>query len=84
MQERILGGGLEMVLINAPAGDWAGGERGIAALPGREEEFQASIGDAVAYARELMCPRVHVMSGLVGPPFFHRRRADGRARSRSR
>jgi hydroxypyruvate isomerase len=30
---------LENVLFNLPPGDWAAGERGIAALPGREVEF---------------------------------------------
>ena len=29
--------GLTQALFNAPPGDWAGGERGIASLPGREE-----------------------------------------------
>ncbi|HTN67691.1 MAG TPA: hydroxypyruvate isomerase, partial [Burkholderiaceae bacterium] len=31
---------LDLVLHNLPAGDWAGGERGIACHPGRENEFQ--------------------------------------------
>lgn len=35
--------GLQQVLINAPAGDWAAGERGIACLPGREAEFLSLI-----------------------------------------
>ncbi|MDR0440642.1 MAG: hydroxypyruvate isomerase, partial [Candidatus Accumulibacter sp.] len=30
-------------LFNLPAGNWAGGERGIASLPGREQEFRDSI-----------------------------------------
>jgi len=55
---------LECVLINAPPGDWARGERGLAALPGREAEFRASLEEAIAYAQAIACPRVHVMSGL--------------------
>ena len=35
---------LTQVLHNLPAGDWAAGERGIACLPGREGEFQDSVG----------------------------------------
>ena len=35
--------GLKAVLHNLPAGDWAAGERGIAALPGREDEARAAI-----------------------------------------
>ena len=56
---------LECVLINAPPGDFAAGERGIASLPGREDEFAASVATALRYATALRCPRIHVMSGLV-------------------
>ena len=56
---------LECVLINAPPGDYAAGERGIAALPGREKEFAASFATALRYAAALRCPRIHVMAGLV-------------------
>lgn len=31
---------LRVALINAPAGDWPAGERGLMALPGREAEFR--------------------------------------------
>ena len=34
---------LTQVLFNAPPGDWAAGERGLAALPGREAECRAGI-----------------------------------------
>jgi hydroxypyruvate isomerase len=56
--------GLELVLFNAPPGDWAAGERGLAGLPGREADFRASLGTALDLAEALDCPRVHVMSGL--------------------
>ena len=56
--------GLAQVLFNAPPGNWAAGDRGLASLPGREAEFRAAIGTALAYAQELSCPRVHVMAGL--------------------
>ncbi|XHS80243.1 hydroxypyruvate isomerase family protein [Burkholderiaceae bacterium UC74_6] len=52
-------------LINAPPGDWARGERGLAALSGREADFRASMDEAVAYAKAINCARVHVMSGLA-------------------
>jgi 2-dehydrotetronate isomerase len=55
---------LAQVLFNAPPGDWAAGDRGIASLPGREAEFRAAIETALAYAEKLSCPRVHVMAGL--------------------
>lgn len=56
---------LAVPLINAPAGDWDKGERGLAALPGREAEFAASLDLAFDYARALGAPLVHVMAGLV-------------------
>ena len=57
--------GLQQVLFNAPPGDFAGGERGIAALPGREAEFRDGILRALDYTAALGCPRLHVMAGLV-------------------
>lgn len=57
--------GLACALINAPAGDWAAGERGLAALAGREDDFRASVTQALAYAAAIACPRVHVMSGAL-------------------
>ena len=56
---------LEVVLINAPPGDFAGGDRGLASLSGREHEFAASVATALRYARALKCPRVHVMAGVL-------------------
>ncbi|HZQ62116.1 MAG TPA: 2-oxo-tetronate isomerase [Casimicrobiaceae bacterium] len=56
---------LQQVLFNAPPGDWDAGERGLACLPGRDAEFQDSIGRALEYAQALRCPRVHVMAGLL-------------------
>ncbi|HSC62710.1 MAG TPA: 2-oxo-tetronate isomerase [Caldimonas sp.] len=57
--------GLQQVLFNAPPGDFAGGERGIASLPGREDEFKSGFARALEYAAALACPRVHVMAGLA-------------------
>jgi hydroxypyruvate isomerase len=57
--------GLALALFNAPPGDWAKGERGLASLPGREEEFRRSIGTALDYARALGNWTLHVMAGLI-------------------
>jgi len=62
---RLKAHGLQQVLFNAPPGDWDGGERGLACLPGREAEFRAGIGKALDYAAALDCPRIHVMAGLL-------------------
>lgn len=58
---------LDVVLINAPPGDFAAGDRGLASLPGREHEFTASIAHALQYAQALACPRIHVMAGVLPP-----------------
>ena len=56
---------LEQVLFNLPAGDWAGGERGIACIPGREGEFKDGVQSALAYADALRCPTVNCLVGLT-------------------
>jgi hydroxypyruvate isomerase len=62
--KRLRDAGLENVLFNLPPGDWEAGERGMAAIPGREREFAASIDKALDYAEALGCPRLHVMAGI--------------------
>ena len=57
--------GLENVLFNMPPGDWDGGERGIACLPGREAEFRDGVATAIGYAKTLGTARLHMMAGLV-------------------
>ena len=61
---RITGNGLQLVLHNLPAGDWAAGERGIACHPGREAEFEAGVRRALDYARVLGTPRINCLAGI--------------------
>src|SRR3569623_1990763 len=63
--ERLQQHGLEQVLFNFPAGDWNAGERGIACLPGREEEFRRGQGQANEYAQALGCTRLNCLAGLM-------------------
>jgi len=56
---------LTQVLFNCPPGDWSAGERGIASLPGREEEFKRGVEKALEYARIIGTKRLHVMAGLM-------------------
>ncbi len=56
--------GVEVALFNLPPGDWTKGERGFAALPGREADFEAALEKAVSYATELGCERLHCMAGI--------------------
>jgi hydroxypyruvate isomerase len=65
LSARLKANGLQQVLFNAPPGNWDQGERGLACIPGRQAEFRAGIGKALAYAQALECPRVHVMAGLL-------------------
>lgn len=59
--------GLTQVLFNAPPGDFDAGERGIASLPHRSDEFRHGFTEqALPYARALGCRQLHVMAGLVG------------------
>ncbi len=63
--ERVAASGLSVVLFNMPPGDWAKGERGIAALEGRQDEFRAGVAEALAYAAALSVPRLHLMAGIA-------------------
>jgi 2-dehydrotetronate isomerase len=63
--QRLQAYGLTQALFNLPPGDWTGGERGMAALPGREAEFAASVQLALMYAQATGCRRLHVMAGMV-------------------
>ena len=64
LEARLDRAGVDMVLLNTPAGDFAAGERGLAGLPGREAEFRAGLDRALEYASRLGCPQIHVMAGI--------------------
>lgn len=64
LASRLQAEGLRQALFNFPPGDWDAGERGLAAIPGRQSEFLESIDIALEYARALDCPTVHVMAGI--------------------
>ena len=55
--------GLAQALFNAPPGDWQAGERGIASLPGRQDEFRRGLDQALEYAARLGNRSLHVMRG---------------------
>ena len=57
--------GLTQVLHNLPAGNWAGGERGIAILPDRIDEFRHGVASAIDYATTLGCIQINCLSGIV-------------------
>lgn len=76
LRQRLNDNGLVQALFNAPPGDWAGGERGISALPGREDEFACGVDRALEYAAVLGNRNVHVMAGLVAPGADRARHRD--------
>ncbi|MGI9373052.1 MAG: 2-oxo-tetronate isomerase [Hyphomicrobiales bacterium] len=65
LHEKIKQSGVKQVLFNLPPGDWDKGERGLACLPGRQDEFQESVGRAIEYAKVLETPRMHCMAGVI-------------------
>jgi hydroxypyruvate isomerase len=65
LAERLRASGLKNVLFNMPPGDWAGGERGMASIPGREAEFRSGVASALRYAKALGTTSLHAMAGLV-------------------
>lgn len=63
---RLRDNGLTQALFNAPPGDFEAGERGLACLPDRIDEFRRGfVEQALPYAQALGCQRVHVMAGLA-------------------
>ncbi len=66
----------EQALFNMPPGDWDAGEKGMAALPGREQEFKASVDTALLYANALNCKKVHAMSGIVDKRYSYQQHVD--------
>lgn len=67
INSRLQAHGLQQALFNLPPGDWAAGERGLAAMPGRQAEFAAAVDTALDYADVLGNELVHAMSGIPGP-----------------
>jgi hydroxypyruvate isomerase len=59
--------GLKQVLFNLPAGDWNKGERGIACLPDRINEFREGVERALDYAAALGCTRLNCLAGVPPP-----------------
>jgi hydroxypyruvate isomerase len=62
---RLADHGLTQALFNLPAGDWAEGQRGLAILPGREDEFRDGLERALDYAAALGCERLNCLAGIA-------------------
>jgi hydroxypyruvate isomerase len=62
---------LTLVLHNLPAGNWEAGERGIACLPDRVEEFRKGVSNAVEYATALGVKQVNCLAGKMPEGVAH-------------
>jgi hydroxypyruvate isomerase len=65
LKQRLDAHGLKLVLHNLPPGDWDGGERGIACLPDRVDEFRAGVATAIGYAKGLGVEQLNCLAGKV-------------------
>ena len=63
IRRRLDANNLKLVLHNLPAGDWEAGERGIAILPDRVEEFRAGVAQAIEYATVSGVPQLNCLVG---------------------
>ncbi len=64
LAEQLTQNSLTQVLFNLPAGNWAAGERGIACLPERTEEFKRGVSLAAEYAFALNVKQVNCLAGI--------------------
>lgn len=61
----------ELILINTPPPNWAGGDRGFAAIPGGQDRFRYDFKRALRYAEVLGAQMIHIMSGVASGPEAH-------------
>jgi 2-dehydrotetronate isomerase len=65
LRRAIANAGIPLIGINTVPGDAAKGEMGLAGVPGREQEFDAAIAQALDYGAALGVRHVHVLAGAV-------------------
>ncbi|MEY3150227.1 MAG: hypothetical protein RLY92_454, partial [Chloroflexota bacterium] len=58
--------GVRLIALNTAPGNVGAGEFGLAAVPGRAQEFRQSMHQALDYAVATSAGAVHCMAGLVG------------------
>lgn len=66
LRAAIAGAGVEALLLNTPMGPREG-DFGLAAVPGRRDDFRQGFAQALDYATALGMGLIHVMSGVVAP-----------------
>jgi len=63
LRARLVENDLAFVLMNSPPPNYAGGERGFAALPGAEARFRHDFDRTLRYAHLLKPRHIHIMAG---------------------
>lgn len=76
LKQHLTDNGLTQVLFNLPCGDWAHGKRGIAALPGRMNEFRAGVSQAIDYALTVGVKQVNCLAGIRNPGYSDQHHHD--------
>jgi 2-dehydrotetronate isomerase len=61
--------------INTAPGNFAAGERGLGAIPGREQDFQGTVDQSIEYCRSSGATAIHAMAGNVARSDRERARA---------
>jgi hydroxypyruvate isomerase len=67
IKQRLDDHGLRLVLHNLPAGDWEGGDRGVASLPDRIAKFRSGVTRAIEYAQALGVGQLNCLLGKAPP-----------------
>jgi len=69
LKELLERAGLPLVLINRPAGEFMQGGPGLAAVPARQQEFDAALQEALTYAAMTQPACVNVLPGRLAEGF---------------
>jgi hydroxypyruvate isomerase len=64
LKDKLTSNNLQLVLHNLPAGNWAGGERGIACHPDRVAEFKEGVDKAITYGKGLGVKQINCLAGI--------------------
>lgn len=67
-RDRIVLNDLTFVLMNTPPPNWAGGDRGFAAVPGAGDRFRHDFDRCLRYAGVLRPRHIHIMAGIAEGP----------------
>ena len=68
IRDRCRQAGVRLLGINTPAGDTGKGEFGLAAITGREADFEQQFLQTVDWARRAGASAIHVLAGIVPAP----------------